>query len=164
MYNINDIVVYSPCGVCRIAEISIRDFSGEPIEYYVLNPVSDNKNTYYVPTQNDTLTSQMRRVLTREEIDELIRIMPDENYIWIEDENQRKDEYRKILRNGDRRELIKLIKTLYIHQQSRLEQKKKLRSADEHFLKDAENMLYDEFAYVLGISKSEVLPYIKQHI
>ncbi len=165
MYKINDTVVYSPCGVCRIAEITTRDFSGEPTEYYVLRPVGgNNKNIYYIPTQNEALTAQMRRVLTREEIDELIRVMPDENFIWIEDEYQRKEEYRKIIRNGDRHELVKLIKTLYIHQQSRLEQKKKLRSTDEHFLKDAENMLYEEFAYVLNIGKDEVLPYIRQHI
>ncbi|MBQ8297702.1 MAG: transcriptional regulator [Ruminococcus sp.] len=164
MYNVNDTVIYSHCGVCRIDEIAVRDFSGEPAEYYVLRPVSDNKNTFYVPVNNENLTAQMRRILSREEIDELIRVMPDENFIWIEDEFLRREEYRKILKNGDRHELVKLIKTLYIHQQNCRERKKKLHAADENFLKSAENLLYDEFAYVLGIEKSEVLPYIKQHI
>ena len=41
---------------------------------------------------------------------------------------------------------------------------RKLRSADEHFLKDAETALYEEFAYVLNIPKEQVLPYIQQHI
>lgn len=164
MYNVNDTVIYSPCGVCRVHEIAERDFSGEPHVYYVLRPVGDSKNTFYVPTDNEQLTSQMRRVLSREEIDELIKTMPDENFIWIEDEGLRREEYRKILREGDRRKLVKLIKTLYIYQQNRREQRKKLHSADEHFLKDAENMLYDEFAYVLNIPREQVIPFIREHI
>ncbi|MCD7811458.1 MAG: transcriptional regulator [Ruminococcus sp.] len=164
MYNVNDTVMYSPCGVCRIDGISEKDFSGEPAEYYVLRPVGDSKNTYYIPVNNETLTGQMRKVLTREEIDELIRKMPDENNIWIEDEAERKEEYRRILRSGNRMELVMLIKTLYCYREDRRGKKKKLHSADEHFLHDAENMLYDEFAYVLGISKDEVVPFIKSHI
>lgn len=164
MFKVNDTVIYSPCGVCRIEEIALRDFSGEELEYYVLRPVSEAKNTFYVPVSNENLTSQMRKILSRKEIDELIRIMPDENSIWIEDESIRREEYRKILRSGDRHELVKLIKTLWIHQKNCRERKKKLHIADENFLRSAENMLYDEFAYVLGITKDEVLPYIRQHI
>lgn len=164
MYNVNDIVMYSPCGVCRIDDIAERDFSGEKEEYYVLHPVGDNKNTFYVPVKNENLTAQMRRILTRCEIDELIGLMPDENFVWIEDENLRKEAYRRVLRTGDRRELVKIIKALYTHRQDRREQKKRLHSADEKFLRDAENMLYDEFAYVLNISKDEVPSYIKTHI
>ncbi len=164
MYNVNDTVIYSPCGVCRISEIAERDFSGEPVKYYILRPVGESKNTFYVPTENEQLTAQMRHILSKDEIEELIRIMPDEDYIWIENEYERKEEYRRILRSGDRRELIKLIKTLYIHRKSCSEHRKKLHSADEHFLKDAENMLYEEFAYVLGIPREQVIPYIKEHI
>jgi CarD family transcriptional regulator len=164
MYNANDIVIYAPCGVCRINEIAQKDFSGTPMDYYVLQPEKDNKNTFYIPVNNEKLTSQMHRVMTREEIDELIRVMPDENCIWIENEDERREEYRKILREGNRHELVKLIKTLYIYQENRREHKKKLRSTDEHFLKDAENLLHEEFSYVLGIPKEDVLSYIKQHI
>lgn len=164
MFNVNDTVIYSPCGVCRIEEITEKDFSGEPVEYYVLKPVGGVKGTFYIPVNNESLTGQMRKILSKNEIDELISIMPDEDYIWIEDENLRKEEYRKILREGSRHELVKLIKTLYNYRQNLLGQKKRLHSADERFLKDAENMLYDEFSYVLGIPKDDVLSYIRQHI
>ena len=36
--------------------------------------------------------------------------------------------------------------------------------ADERFLKDAEKMLYDEFALVLNIREEEVLPFIMEQI
>lgn len=164
MYSVNDTVMYSSYGVCRIESIEKRDFSGEPTEYYILRPVSDDRNTFYVPTGNERLTAQMRKILSREEINELIRTMPDDNFNWIDNENQRKDEYRKIIENGNRRELVMLIKALYIHQQNQRTINKRLHSADERFLKDAENMLYDEFAYVLNISKDDVIPFIRSHI
>lgn len=164
MYNVNDTVMYSSYGVCRIEEITERDFSGEMIEYYVIRPVGDNKNTFYIPTNNEKLTGQIRTILSEEEINELIKIMPDENFNWIEDEYQRKLEYRRIIEDGDRQELIQLIKALYIHQQNQRANKKKLHSSDEHFLRDAETMLYDEFAYVLNISREQVLPFIQSNI
>lgn len=164
MYNVNDEVMYSPYGICIILEIAVRDFSGEPMEYYILRPVGDSKNTFYVPTQNENLTSQMRPVLTREEINELISVMPDDNEIYIDDSNRRRDEYQRILRDGDRHELVRLIKTLYLRRQDRKEQRKKLLSAEEHTLRNAENLLYDEFAYVLGIPREQVITYIREHI
>ena len=45
-----------------------------------------------------------------------------------------------------------------------LKKHKKLRSSDEKFLNDAENILYDEFAYALKIPKNEVISYIKKRI
>lgn len=164
MYKAEDIVVYSSYGVCRISAVEERDFSGSSEEYYVLRPVGESRNTFYVPTKNEALTSLMRKVLSKEEIQELIKTMPDENCIWIEDEAQRREEYRRILREGDRLELVRLIKTLYMYQQSCRDHRKKLHSADEHFLKDAESMLYEEFAYVLDIPREEVISYIKSHI
>ena len=41
-----------------------------------------------------------------------------------------------------------------------LEKKKKLHAADERFLKEAEKMLFEELAYVFGITVEEVLPLI----
>ena len=84
--------------------------------------------------------------------------------IWIENENQRKEAYREIIARGDRTELVKMIKTLYLHQQQRQAIGKKLHIADERFFKEAEKMLYDEFALVLNIKQEEVLPFILEQI
>ena len=164
MYNAGDAVVYSSYGVCVITAIEDHDFSSENVEYYVLRPVSDNKNKFYVPTDNEALKSRMRSVCSRSEVEELISEMPREDMFWIEDESRRKEEYRRIIDSGDRRKIIGLIKTLYIHGEELAAQHKKLRSSDERFLHEAENMLYDEFAYALRLNKDEVLPYIRQHI
>ena len=41
---------------------------------------------------------------------------------------------------------------------------KKLRTSDTAFLKDAERLLNEEFAYVLEIAPAEVPAYIRAHI
>ena len=163
MYNVNDAVVYSSYGVCTVKSIENRDFSGETLEYYVLQPVNDIRNTFYVPTKTGKLHEKIRRVCSREEAEKLIEGMNEECNIWIDDEPQRKEEYRKILERGDRHELISLIKTLSSRSRELLRKKKKLHSADERILHDAENVLYDEFAYALDIPREQVAPYIKEH-
>jgi len=164
MYNVSDTVVYGSYGVCVISAIEERDFSGENVEYYILQPVGDKKNTFYVPTSNSALRSKMKSVCSRKEVNDLIRKMPDECCIWIDNDFQRKEEYRKIIDKGDRRELVRLIKTLYEKNIELSQKHKKLHSADEKFLRDAENILYDEFSYSLNIPRDEVVDYIKQHI
>lgn len=42
--------------------------------------------------------------------------------------------------------------------------KKRLHISDESFLKDAEKLLYEEFAHVLNITKDQVLPFIMRQI
>lgn len=160
MYNIGTTVIYKNEGVCRITEITERRFKDKNIEYYVLKPVHKDDSEIYVPKNNKELLSKMRKILSKEEILELIKTMPDEENIWIADENERKEHYREILVKGDRTELVRLIKTLYLHKQNQKKTGKKLHIADEKFLKDAEHLLYDEFAFVLNISKDEVLPFI----
>lgn len=164
MYNVNDAVVYATYGVCIISAIEERDFSGENVEYYILQLVGDKKNTFYVPTSNSALKNKMRSIYSRKEVDDLISMMSDECCIWIDNDFQRKEEYKKIIDKGDRHELVRLIKTLYEKNIELNKNHKKLRSADEKFLREAENMLYDEFAYSLNIPREEVVPYIKQHI
>ena len=57
-----------------------------------------------------------------------------------------------------------MIKALYHHKQERLSEGKKFYVSDERFFREAENMLYEEFAIVLHISKDQVLPFILEQI
>lgn len=65
---------------------------------------------------------------------------------------------------GDRKELVKLIKTLYVHGENQKKLGKKLHACDERFFRDAEKMLYEEFAAALNIDKEGVLPFILSKI
>ena len=55
-----------------------------------------------------------------------------------------------------------MIKALYLHQQKQQEKGKHLHAADERVFKEAEKILYDEFALVLQIRPEQVVPFIAE--
>ncbi|MGN0171996.1 MAG: CarD family transcriptional regulator [Acutalibacteraceae bacterium] len=165
MYAINDTVLYGTDGVCTVTDIAKRRFGKTCEEYYILTPLHQDGAVIYVPTQNETLRAKMRRVLSADEIRSLIREMPDGDALpWESNELLRRQQFRQILQGGDRRELIRLIRTIYLHGQQQKENGRKLHHADEQIMRDAEALLYDEFSYVLHIGPQEVLPFILQEI
>ena len=161
---VNDTVLYGAHGVCKIAEQVSRKVGGQEREYFVLKPVYDKNSTYFVPSDNQAVLSKLKRILSAEEIFEMIREIPGEDTIDVENEHERFRIYQEILTGGDRAKLIRLIKTLYLRQQKRKEQRKNLLMSDERFMKDAERILYEEFAYVLKIDRDQVLPFITNQI
>ena len=164
MYNVGDFVMYGTFGICKIDSIEKRDLTGVEQEYYILKHTNSDKNIFYVPTDNATAVSKMRPICSKAEVDSLISHMNTEKPIWIENDVKRKEEYSRIIRDGNKQEIIRLIKTLYLRREEVAKSGKKLRSSDENYLKLAENMLFDEFAYALGIERDEVVDYIEQHI
>ena len=164
MYSIGDMVMYGSFGICKVTAIEKRDFTGEEQEYYILKHINSEKNIFYVPTNNDAALSKMHPICSKAEVDELISHMNSEGLIWIDNDGKRKEEYSRIIRNADKHEIIRLIKTLYLRRKELDESGKKLRSTDENYLSIAENMLFEEFAYALDIDRSEVVNYIEKHI
>lgn len=73
-------------------------------------------------------------------------------------------EYKETLRKYDCTELIRLIKYLYLRKQQRLEEGKKVTTADEKYMKLAEEVLYQELGIVLDIPKDQVLDYLFEKI
>ena len=57
--------------------------------------------------------------MTVKEVYDLIMAMPDNKTIWIDDINLRKEKYNEILKKGDKVELVKLIRTLYLEKQKK---------------------------------------------
>lgn len=164
MFNIDDTILYGSHGICKIGDITKQKFGSETNDYYILHPVHNPSATIYVPVNNQKLTDKMRRILSEEEIYELIKAMPDTNSEWIENKNERNERFRSIISSGDRREIIKLIKVIYNHREELKATGKKLHAADEQFFKEAEKVIYDEFAMVLNIRYDQVLPFIVNQI
>ena len=155
-----DAVLYAGNGVCTVENITNIDFGSGNEMYYVLKPAFDDKNTFYIPSGNENLMSKLRKLLSKSEVDEIIVSMRENKAKWIDDEQTRKDEYSKIVSNADCKSLVKIIRMIYLHKKEISAKGKKLHLCDEHMLKNAENLLSDEFAYVLKIEKDDVLPYI----
>lgn len=161
MFQVNDVIIYGIQGVCKITGTEEKTVSGKKRTYFVLKPVSDQGSTIFAPTDNELVLKKMRRLLTKDEIHKLIDSMRSENAVWVENENERKELYKTILAKGDHLELIKMIKAIYAHKKEREAEGKRLHMSDERFFKDAEQILYNEFQYVLNLGgKNDLMSYI----
>lgn len=158
MYAVNDTVMYGQSGICKITEICDRKFGKETRRYYVLHPLYDGNTTIYCPVDSDKV--HIRKLLLAEDVLKLIHEMPDNEGTWIENDNLRKEAQTEILRRGDHRELIGLIKTLYCKREEIQKNGKRFHQADEKAMEEAEKILYQEFAEVLDLEPDEVVPFI----
>lgn len=164
MFAVNDKILYGAQGVYEITEIRKENLCDTPKDYYILKPAIAGGSTIYVPLDNKALIQKMRPILTAEEVHALIREIPNEDALWIENELERKEKYHEIIASGDPRAMVQIIKALYFLQQQKKEKGRKFHIADQNLFRAAEKLLYDEFAVALHISPTEVLPYIIEQI
>ena len=156
-------VIYRSTEICRIDSFEEKSFDNiTSKEYCVLVPADGGNSRYYVPM--DLAESKLRRLLTKEEIDELIRGMKGEQPDWGATEDHRKNIFNEVLNSGDYRRIISMMHSLYLEKQERLAQGKKLLAADEKAIKAAESLIDHEFAFVLGIKENEVSEYIAKKL
>ena len=161
MYRCGDQVSYGIHGVCDIIDVEVKMINRKKIEYYVLVPIDQPFARFYVPTQNEAAVAKLRPIITQGEIDNLLQA--DGTWIdaWIPDENQRKQKYKELIKNGDRAELIRMVHTLYKHKQEQHASGRKFHICDENFLKDAKKLLDTEFSLVLNMDQEEVSSYVQ---
>lgn len=162
VYQAGDRVVYGIHGVCQVLELQMQTVNRKKVEYYVLEPVAQTGARFFVPSQNELAVSKMRPVLTKEQIDSLLRSDQSRQNIWIDDENRRKQYYRELIVDGDRAALLSMVRALHSHKEQQTLCGKKFHVSDANFLRDAQKVLYSEFAMVLNIPYEQVEPYINQ--
>ena len=160
MFAINDVVVYGTQGVCRIVGTEEKIVDGERKVYFVLKPMTDRGATCYVPTWNEKALSKMRSVMSKAEVDALIDSMPNKNPIWIDNEAERKEACKRVLASGHRGDILSMMQAVYLHKKEREAAGRRLRISDEAFLKEAEQLLYSEWQYVLNVDKAGLMDYI----
>lgn len=145
-------------------DVTTMEMEGVPRDrlYYVLAPVSQKGGKIFTPVDNEK--TPMRRVLTREEATGLIDRIPEIEELWITSEKLRENKYKECMRSGDCREWIRIIKTLYLRNQERSAQGKKVTATDEKYLHMAEEYLYSELEIPLEIPKNQVEQYIVERL
>ena len=156
MITVGDVVHYGMDGVCVVTDIVEKKLGGQMRRFFELHPYFRKNIVIFLPVDNELLLSRVRPVLTREEVLTAVREINEVESIWVEPDAVRKEAYQQIIHGGEHRQLISLVKTLYERKQLMQEDGPKLRSADTVFLKDAERLINEEFAYVLGIDPASV--------
>lgn len=165
MYGIGDKVVYGALGVMEIIDITDQTVGDVTRAYYVMKEYSSGSPSLtYVPTENEALTSQMKPLLTKDEVAEVVRAAKNAPPIeWIEDNRARSEAYKKILATADRVKMLCMIDSVYRTGIRREEEGKRNYIADENSMKRAEKIINTEFSLVLGIPECDVPEFIKNY-
>lgn len=163
MFEINDYVMYGLTGACKVTDIR-RDEEGYNKErkYYILSPIRETDSIIMIPIMNKDIN--MRKVISKEEADELLSHMKDKQIDWIDDAKERAREYNELLKSGDSESWLLLIKALADEKMEKKEEGKKLSSSDDLILKSATNLLSGEFSVALDMDMDEVIPYIRKFL
>ena len=164
LFQVGDMVCYGTTGACQIASHEERQLGDQKQNCFVLKPVFDKSMTICVPEGNELLMARMHPVMTKEEILALIRELPGEDVKCDPNPDMRKQYYNETLKKGDHRELLRMVKAIYNFRRARRAVGKRLSGFDENAMREAENMLYTEFALVLDIQPAEVVPFIRREL
>lgn len=149
MYQIGELVQYGTSGVCRVEEI-VQGVPGlqKDTECYLLIPVSKKEEKIYTPVDNDKV--KMRRILSSEEVKELMGKAPEIEGPAIANEKQCETVYREELYSVDCYRWLGLLKTLYARKAARIAMGKKVTATDERYLKSVEERLKEELNLIIG--------------
>lgn len=152
------IFLYGDSGVCRVQEIRRERFKnrGEQ-DYYILKPVYRADATLHVPADGDVFARRMRPLLTRDEAQSLVREIPALEPDWISDDKARAEHFRQVISDCDRRELLRMVKTVYHRRRELLAMGRRLHSVDEALWHSAEKIVREEMAFVLDMEPDGVL-------
>ena len=165
MFEKGTCIVYGTTGVCRVEEIGpIKGISGsDPGKvYYKLKSVRSG-GTIYIPVDSKVF---MRRVMTKQEADDLIHQMPSISEEVCNSRDQRilNEHYKASLRMHSCEELVRLIKSVYVKNRRLIKSGKKVGKTDLEYRKKAENLLYDELSVSLEVPFEQVKRYVENQV
>lgn len=155
MYKKGDYVVYRR-DVCIIRDI--KESKLKNTTYYVMNPIDDSSLIIDIPIENKM--GFLRDVVSTDKAKKLIERIPKINPIENINEKNLDAKYKEMLYTGNYEDLIKIIKTTFLRNESRVNNKKKISEKDNNYFKLAEKYLYNELSVSLNMSVEEVKDYI----
>lgn len=163
MFQINDYVVDSTNGICKIEDVVTLDYAEDKNKkYFLLLPIKESKSKVFVPVA--TAETRFRKTLTQEEIADLLNVINDIDSVWVANDKEREKVYKDAVRSCEPKMLIGIIKTLYFRREQRNLEGKKNTAVDDRYFKMAEDILYSEIGFVLKISNDDVKKLIKEKV
>ena len=152
MFNNNDYVVHPRAGVCRITDTTEMPLqihgSKKQAVYYILQPLENVSEKIYLPAEN--AEGLIRNIMSREDALNILENFHSIPEIHIENEKNREQQYKAILKSGKPDELLGIIKQLYTKRINREKNKKPNNTTDEQYFRIMETRMYDELAIATG--------------
>ena len=156
MPKIGETVRYGQSGLCKIEGKCEKEIAGEKQEYYTLSPLFKKGSLVFVPCANEELVRRMCPPMTEDEVKALLDAGAEMETEWIRDFRRRSEVSKKALASCDRAEALCLIKSIYAHRKEMQGKGVRVHTTDDYFLKDAENLIYSEIAYVMNKEYEQV--------
>lgn len=123
----------------------MKEFSGKSMMYLSLQPTTDSGTCIYAPL--DSMNKMgLRRVISSQAADQLLKALSQTPATWIADHVQRKKAFESTLRAGDLLSIAKMVKDLLTQNAD-----SKLNISDKDFLPRAEKKLFSEIALAKDI-------------
>ncbi len=159
MFSVGQNVLYGTNGVCVVNDITEKKVGKVSMEYYVLKPLDTNFSTLFVPTNNEALVKKIRGVMTKDMINGVLSNLPEPGE-WNDNKQERSEQFKEVISNGDFTELIRMIRLIYKHSDELSELGRHLHMSDERLLKEAEKMVTEEIEFVLDVDKQQAVEMI----
>ncbi len=166
MYNVGDVVFYYSTGVCEVVNIGEPAIEGlsHNISYYTLKPLSKNhREMIYVPTNTKAF---MRYAINAEQAQKYISMIENIEPEYPETRNPKgvQDFYSNLLGTYDNINLLKVIVSLTLKKRQCADKNKHLNQTQSSFLRRAQEIVYNEFAWALDKTSDEIANIIDSKI
>ena len=157
MFKIGDKIVYPMHGAGTIDSIEKKEFLGEVKDYFILKmPIGDMDIS--IPT-NKINEMNIRDVITKEEGDEVLKILDDDPSDMSNNWTVRYRQNQEILKTGDIFEIAKMVRNLAI-----LDSDKGLSTTEKKLLNRSRRILASELVMAGSLKKEEAEAMIDESI
>ena len=165
-FEVGQYVVHGTNGICVVDSIERISFTaGAPGEYYyVLRQNKNPSNKFFVPMKNEEMLSKLREPMRREDIEDILMGLSDDDVKWINDRRERGDYFKDILHDGVSGRLLNMIICIYEKKRELAKNGKKLSVTDQGTLKTAEKLVEEEFAWALDMDPQDVPAFIRKRL
>ncbi|MCX7049477.1 MAG: hypothetical protein NTX50_28835 [Candidatus Sumerlaeota bacterium] len=147
-FKTGDVVVEPTIGICTVMGVKRMTVDSKEDDYFILNPPSGSSRVY-VPRQMMAKRG-VRPPMDKETVRRLLTKLRTPVQVSREDARLQYLAYRDTMKSGDPNKISKLLRELYI-----LDQSDDLKGKEKEIMEQAKSFLIDEIVYVRGISKSK---------
>ncbi|MEA4964226.1 MAG: CarD family transcriptional regulator [Oscillospiraceae bacterium] len=160
MYAVGDYILYGKTGVCEVTALAPSP-SGRLC--YHLKPLYQNCN---ISTPVDNQKIFMRPVISRASALRLIDMIPNMPTTAYHTKNlsELRNHYDASMETYRCEDLLELTMSIYAKKQDAAKLKKRVGSVDEHYMHDAEELLFGELSVALGVPRERVRSMISDRL
>ncbi|RKJ49569.1 hypothetical protein D7X25_19490 [bacterium 1XD42-8] len=160
MLKIGEYTMYSWYGACKVEDV--REISKEDGKkmYYIFKPHNDKKATVMVPVDNE----RMREIISKEEAETLLKSIDELPLNWVENSRIRDELYMEILREGDTKRVLQLLKTLLLKKEEVKDAKGKMNMRDNRILTNTEKYLFSELSISLNVELEVIREQVSSNV